>query len=89
MVNLFDNLKTKDKFLIARIILSMLASKNEENKQVIYILFMQQLNLIKNILFECSDGENIKTVAAILDIVKTYPNFAFFKDLNDLYIFLL
>lgn len=80
----FWNFKLLDKYISTRIILSMILSKNEQNKLIIQKIFIEKAEEIKEILSICSEGENISTIATILYLIKDYSNFEYFRDIVDI-----
>lgn len=83
MIKSFPDYKTIDKYLISQIILAMVLSKNDENKETINYLFVELAGEIKDILFCCAEHENIFTILAIIHSIEKYPIFDFFEELID------
>ena len=73
-----------DKYIATRIILSMILSGNEQNKLIIQRIFIEKPAEIKELLSICAEGENISIIAAIIYLIKDYPNYKYFEDIVDL-----
>lgn len=84
IILLFGDLKANDKFLIPQIILGMLLSRKNENQDVIKKLFTQNSEIIKSILVNCAEGENISIISTILYLIKFYDNYDYFKEIIDI-----
>lgn len=81
--NLFWELKVLDKYLFIHIILAMLLSNIEKNKENIQRFFREKEEQIKEILIICSEGKNISIITTILYLIKDIDNYNYFKDILD------
>lgn len=81
MVKLFDDLKSNDKFILSHIILAMILSDNEENNQIVKKVFNNYEEILKYILINCANGENITVITTILQLIEEYDNFKYFSDI--------
>ena len=84
IINLYGDLNMANKHLLTQLIFSMLISENEENKNNIKEIFYEDEELIRDILIDCSDGENITVITTILYCIRFYNNYDYFSDIIDL-----
>lgn len=84
LIDKFWDLKTIEKYLFTRIILSMILSKSEINKLTIQKFFSERAKEVKEILMICSDGENIPIIATIVFMIQNYDNYEYFLDIVQL-----
>ena len=69
-----------DKYLFIHIILAMLLSNIEKNKENIQRFFREKEEQIKEILIICSEGKNISIITTILYLIKDIDNYNYFND---------